>query len=662
MAGRPTADKDFALKLGPMVSDIFPIAFRALSAGTFFVVLSCTLAWSKFTPFSAYLLALLLAATFIAWRRDPNSPRVFSFSLSQWPTYALYTGLLLAAAYLRFAGIEAIPLWADEDDHNARLLRNADTFWLAASWAQSPPLYYYFTVFSALIFGENAFGFRFFSALLGTFSVPLFFSLALKIFRQKFMAFAAALVFLFQPYLIAYSQEAKPYSTGLFFSLIFFHALFDFAKGTGNRGQILKLGAATLLLLLTMGLQPPLLIFSAAVPLFVLLLLARDRRKQAFALLTCMAAVAAAYLPIQLYIISLNKFFFRATNEIRLPAEWFDLFITHWKLTEELELFWWLLPLALAISLYKFTRSTLFQFRAVLILASLIFPLLIFFSFRYLIDWDLSTRYIFLYLPLYILALFSSVEALAETLPKEKVRIAATALFLGCLLALTLILNPFKYPKKTNEKKWQDLYAFLESSDASNAVGFIFTLTQLNEFNRGGFFLLDHYYSDRLKEKIELDSAWDVMENGGNQTRNILLALEKKRNYSRTYLFSPHADSQARPEHYEYSSSLGPQFHFFQEEGGDWGATLTILENREGFASTLERFLLELDREEKREEVKAGVYEILSAINLAKDNCPEARLWFLKSLPNCQNYGQCENKAFLEERLDQKCPGAPKGP
>ncbi|MDZ7798967.1 MAG: phospholipid carrier-dependent glycosyltransferase [Patescibacteria group bacterium] len=93
-----------------------------------------------------------------------------------------------------------------------------------------PPLGKFFIALGIKIFGDNALGWRFFTALFGSLLVPLGYLLAWKMFNNKFIAVSFSLFILFDGLFFVQSRLARLDTIYLFFLFLAFYFFFSFLK------------------------------------------------------------------------------------------------------------------------------------------------------------------------------------------------------------------------------------------------------------------------------------------------------------------------------------------------------------------------------------------------------------------------------------------------
>jgi 4-amino-4-deoxy-L-arabinose transferase-like glycosyltransferase len=126
-------------------------------------------------------------------------------------------GLTLAAAALRFATLDVQSIWLDEGATIALVHRGfSGMLSHLPSSESSPPLYYVLVWAWTKVFGAGPLGFRSFSALAGTLTVPVLY-LGGREISPRVGLWAAALATV-NPALYYYSQEARCYALLILFS------------------------------------------------------------------------------------------------------------------------------------------------------------------------------------------------------------------------------------------------------------------------------------------------------------------------------------------------------------------------------------------------------------------------------------------------------------
>jgi hypothetical protein len=216
--------------------------------------------------------------------------------------HALLIGacVFVVALAFRVAHLDARSIWLDEDAQ-ARTAASGvglDMARRAATQAQ-PPLDYLLEGVGLRVFGWNEYGARMHAALLGAGAAALFFGLLMTAVRHPAAVLLGTAAFVTHPELIRYSQEGRPISCGVFFSVLWLWAVFRFLRARPTRARAWAPAAASVLVsgvlfLLSVGLQPVVFLIVSGVALAPALALSRLRaRILAIWALTAVAGVVA---------------------------------------------------------------------------------------------------------------------------------------------------------------------------------------------------------------------------------------------------------------------------------------------------------------------------------------------------------------------------------
>jgi len=144
--------------------------------------------------------------------------------------------LIIIGTFLRFYHLDYNSLWFDEAFTLFTANHTLSGIWdiisnnsieitsVTLNGEFNPPLFYYIEHFM-LVFGQSEFVLRFIPALLGILTIPVFYYIG-KEFADEDVGIVMAALLTFSPFHIYYSQEARAYSTMLFFfSLALFFLL-----------------------------------------------------------------------------------------------------------------------------------------------------------------------------------------------------------------------------------------------------------------------------------------------------------------------------------------------------------------------------------------------------------------------------------------------------
>jgi len=132
--------------------------------------------------------------------------------------------LTLIGFFLRFYNLGLNSLWLDEASTFSISQGSFFEIWQVTAGGEFNPPLFYWIEHIMLLFGNSEFVLRFIPALLGALTIPLVYFCGKEFLDRNCGLIAAALI-AFSPFHIFYSQEARAYSTMLFFvalALIFY--------------------------------------------------------------------------------------------------------------------------------------------------------------------------------------------------------------------------------------------------------------------------------------------------------------------------------------------------------------------------------------------------------------------------------------------------------
>ena len=184
--------------------------------------------------------------------------------------------LFFIAFIVRLGEISFRSIWMDEDRQAMYCSRSIwldDTFKnqnpsaeiitsniidLAAS-QQQPPLDYYLEAIGISFIGLNEMGVRIHAVFFGAFTCFLFFLCILK-YYGKIIAFFGFLLICFNPWLIRYSAEGRPYSVSVFCVILFIFSYYTFVKEKNVKNGVV-FTISQFILLCSIGFQPIVMLF-----------------------------------------------------------------------------------------------------------------------------------------------------------------------------------------------------------------------------------------------------------------------------------------------------------------------------------------------------------------------------------------------------------------
>jgi 4-amino-4-deoxy-L-arabinose transferase-like glycosyltransferase len=155
--------------------------------------------------------------------------------------------LTVAGAALRFGTLDVQSAWLDETT-TIHLVRRGLAGTLSHLWSEeTPPLYFVLVWAWTKVVGVGVLGFRSFSALIGTLTIPVMYAAGRRI-SPRVGLWAAALT-TFNPAMYYYSQEARCYALLIFFSAAAFFFLLRVLQDGDGRSLALWSAMSVLALL-----------------------------------------------------------------------------------------------------------------------------------------------------------------------------------------------------------------------------------------------------------------------------------------------------------------------------------------------------------------------------------------------------------------------------
>ncbi len=659
---------------------ILNIFFFFSSASIFIAALISTVFWDNKSPIAYYFLLITMLiftwSSFHLFTKKYNPSKIFSENRI---ITTIFFALTIIAAISRFRGIATIPVWTDEDFHNMRLPRSSSIIGMAA-WVNNPPIYYYYVKFCLFLGGRTPFAIRFTPAFFGSLSVPLFFSFLLKTCSQKKYAITGALVFLSTNWIVSYSKEAKGYTCGIFFFLLFLHALLACLEESNDYKNWVTLVCSSTLALLSIGLQPVLLLGCCSI-IFPIYYVYKRKTHTAVTIWLALFTALIIFLPFQIFILHSTQehtTFIKNTHTLYALRNSISLhFSSYIQTTLSLTRngLAYLFPLIFFVTVTRFysakkiksqPATAVMQFGVLCL--TLLFPVFFFLIYESTIDSPLSPRYLLNYLPLYIASASYSLESLELWLCRwqkkyEPYITITVSSFVGILLITYTTLSLSDKSQKTIEYKWVKFYDFLRNSeDLHQAKAFILTFSHPPSFYLHGFLSSDFYYTNDLRTKVKLQAEWDVL--GKSQVQLIVEALETKEEPSHIFFYYVNNQTEAHLDQYHYSSRNKPEvLHILESaSAGPWDATVLKIKNKNGLQKTLENFFLDLEKQEPNKDLKMKVYEALAGIYAVQRNCRKAHEYihkakacFIPALSVGEFLPLCESHEWILSKIQQNC-------
>jgi hypothetical protein len=166
---------------------------------------------------------------------------------------ALELALCGAAAVgvgLRWVGINAQSMWADEGFTTWLTQYPPSTILKLLPTDNHPPLYYFLIHFWRLLFGNSVFALRSFSALCSTLCIPLMYLLARRIFESRLCGLIAAAFASLSYFLLWYANEVRDYALLELLSCVCVYCML-LALERATAGRLFATGVAVAAILYT---------------------------------------------------------------------------------------------------------------------------------------------------------------------------------------------------------------------------------------------------------------------------------------------------------------------------------------------------------------------------------------------------------------------------
>lgn len=439
-----------------------------------YIALASAIVWlievRQFRAYNIYYLAVMMAVAALLsvslWRRRRE---IFS---DRRPVGALNAAAILvlgAIAWIiyRYPHLYSVSLWIDEvtqfygDQNLPKFVADPALF---AAIQQQPPIDYYLSAFSRILFGANESAVLFHSILFGGLSFFLFLLWLIQIGFPAILAAIPIIIFASHHSLLRFSSEARPISLGVFFSLA--TLIFSYESLSRRHVSAIFLGASSLLLLNSVGFQPIFFVAVLAVSLLPVCYVRLSKKEAARFL------AALALLPILFFFPTASEIYRESANQNQffsgpvMGVIWSGVTELEWNsfssFFKTLNCLKWLpfIPLALMVlaaiwpaARFRRRRREILSWALAGLVFAFLFPLL-FRAAWSLIDWYLHPYYVVLWV-VGLIALSCQCGALLNEVFSKRIRGACHA---GALVALGLtgaILLHLKF-----SASHQDMIAF----------------------------------------------------------------------------------------------------------------------------------------------------------------------------------------------------------
>ena len=163
--------------------------------------------------------------------------------------FAVVIGLtLVAAVWLRWVGLNAQSLWADEGFTTWFSQFSPGAQWHVLRWDNSAPLFYVLVHYWVAMWGSSETAFRALSALFSTLALGVFYLVARQMWQSRFFIVLGLMLYSFSFFQIWYAKEARCYAL---FGFLLLSSLY-FMLLCLKRPSALRLGGLVLALSATL--------------------------------------------------------------------------------------------------------------------------------------------------------------------------------------------------------------------------------------------------------------------------------------------------------------------------------------------------------------------------------------------------------------------------
>lgn len=416
--------------------------------------------------------------------------------------------LTILGAFLRLYHLDYNSIWLDEAVTYSYAQKSFLEIWGVTSGGEYNPPLFYWLEHVMLFFGRSEFILRLIPAVLGILTIPIFYLIGKELMDRNAGIIAAALLS-FSPFPIYYSQEARAYSSALFFiSLALVFYLY------ANRSRELKywifFGVFSALAFWTHFYS---IVITGAIILFELLMQAGTARGKIHELKPVLLALTTfAILCAPLLIVTIRLFLIRTsarptfgTQGIELITDSIYQIFGYDNITESILVVLFIIGIVQIFRTKKTISLLLVTVIAVTFLVSL------FLSYKM----PMLPRYLISLLPF----LYAGVAAAYRPMYKIFSHHAVIYLFIAALIVINM---PFlqKYYSNYSKSDWNDFSVELQSVTLEGD-----TVVVIPEYLKAP---LDYYYSNASDRTIE----------HGASTADDLNRLYSPRRSSRIFLVS----------------------------------------------------------------------------------------------------------------------------
>lgn len=408
---------------------------------------------------------------------------------------------------------------------------NAKLINLAAFQSQ-PPLDHYLEALSITLFGYTEFAIRIRCVIFGSITCVLFY-LLLKRYYGTLSALSGYLFLTFNPWLIRYSTEGRPYALGVFSAVLFIFAFHNYLLNS-TRGNFWYLTLVQLLFLCSIGFQPVILILTFLLSSFILCPFFKSKHRFRRPILLAASSLIAVvvFMPLFINIARIAKAYTSQGNsmlhKLISTARCYSAadFLRFYELVKEFRY-------VLIVSALSYLTVTIFHkkflapfeskmkpLRMILLLSSLIFPVSFHFAYHLSTGGHASKYYIDRYMLVFI-PLITSVMAvgiddfvkIAESFcARAQARYLIYAGIIMCLLPMfvhTLRNTEALFRAPTSD--WRTLYRVINEDVKSGDVMILTSI--IREGWYPPWYCQDIYFKEHVKDVTMLrGDVWSILD------------------------------------------------------------------------------------------------------------------------------------------------------
>lgn len=356
-----------------------------------------------------------------------------------------------------------------------------------AAIEQQPPLDYYLSSFSHLVFGASPFAVRFHAMMYSILSIALTPIICFHFCRKKLLSLISGVLLLSSTFFRFYSVEARPLLGAIFFGLLFFFFYWDYLFKDRKRIFLIPVVTSQVLFSLSIGFQPIVMIISC---FFGSLVLLREKRQVVIDLFCTNLVSAVLFIPHLINIFKasyeLNQFNDRPFGRLldlllsfepQIVLAYFDYSYMYAGLV--------LILIVLGVLAAK--KNNVFNVTLSLALTVFAFPILFTVLYLFFINWPLSGHYHIVYLPvvsIFPIIIFSS---FFDIFNKKRVRIGGGILILAILLVTIFRVSNYSEEKRQfahSQSKINEMYHYISENSSAKDV-LVYSIFSLLGHHRG---------------------------------------------------------------------------------------------------------------------------------------------------------------------------------